>query len=169
MKIAGLSTYVPPKLLTNADLEKLVDTTNEWILQRTGISERHIVEPGVATSDLAKEAALGAMRAGGRHPDQIGFIVVGTTTPDTIFPSTACMLQHKIGATNAWGFDLGAACSGFTYALTTGMQMVATGAHDHALVVGADVMSSIIDYTDRTTCVLFGDGAGAVVLSVGGR
>ncbi len=156
----------PPKLLTNDDLEKLVDTTNEWILQRTGIKQRHIVEPGVATSDLAKEAADGAMRQAGVTPEQIGFIVVGTTTPDTIFPSTACVLQHKIGAVNAWGFDLGAACSGFTYALTTGMQMVATGAVDHALIVGADVMSSIIDYKDRTTCVIFGDGAGAAVVSV---
>ena len=165
VKIAGLSTYVPPRVLTNADLEKLVETSNEWILQRTGIRERHIVDPGVATSDLAKEAAIGAMQQAGVTPDQIGFIVVGTTTPDTIFPSTACMLQDKIGAHHAWGFDLGAACSGFTYALTTGMQMVATGAHDHALCVGADVMSSIIDYTDRTTCVLFGDGAGAVVLA----
>ena len=165
VKISGLATYVPPKVLSNADLEKLVDTSNEWILQRTGIRERHIVDAGVATSDLAKEAAIGAMQQAGVSPDQIGFIVVGTTTPDTIFPSTACMLQHKIGARHAWGFDLGAACSGFTYALTTGMQMIATGAHDHVLVVGADVMSSIIDYTDRTTCVLFGDGAGAVVLS----
>ena len=165
VKIAGLSTYVPPKLLTNQDLEKLVETSNEWILQRTGIKQRHIVEPGVATSDLAKEAAIGAMKQAGVTPEQIGFIVVGTTTPDTIFPSTACLLQHKIGATHAWGFDLGAACSGFTYALTTAMQMVATGAHDYALAVGADVMSSIIDYTDRTTCVLFGDGAGAVVVA----
>ena len=166
VKIAGLSTYVPPRVLTNMDLEKMVETSNEWILQRTGIRERHIVDPGMATSDLAKEAALGAMRQAGVQPTDIGFIVVGTTTPDTIFPSTACVLQHKIGATNAWGFDLGAACSGFTYALTTGMQMVASGAHDHALVVGADVMSSIIDYTDRSTCILFGDGAGAAVLSV---
>jgi 3-oxoacyl-[acyl-carrier-protein] synthase-3 len=166
VKISGLSTYVPPKLLTNADLEKLVETSNEWILQRTGIKQRHIVEPGVATSDLAKEAAEGAMRQAGVTADQIGFIVVGTTTPDTIFPSTACLVQAKIGATNAWGFDLGAACSGFTYALTTAAQMVATGAHDHALAIGADVMSSIIDYRDRTTCVLFGDGAGAVVVSV---
>jgi len=165
VKISGLATYVPPKVLSNADLEKMVDTSNEWILQRTGIRERHIVDDGVATSDLAKEAAIGAMRQAGVSPDQIGFIVVGTTTPDTIFPSTACLLQNKIGARHAWGFDLGAACSGFTYALTTGMQMIATGAHDHVLVVGADVMSSIIDYTDRTTCVLFGDGAGAVVLS----
>jgi 3-oxoacyl-[acyl-carrier-protein] synthase III len=166
--IAGLSTYVPPRVLTNKDLEKLVNTTDEWILQRTGIRERHVVDPGVATSDLAREAALGAIKQAGITPEQIGFIVVGTTTPDTMFPSTACLLQHKIGATSAWGFDLGAACSGFTYALTTGMQMVATGAHDYALVVGADVMSSIIDYTDRTTCVLFGDGAGAVVLAPAG-
>ena len=169
VKISGLATYVPPKVLSNADLEKMVETSNEWILQRTGIRERHIVDDGVATSDLAKEAAIGAMRQAGVSPDQIGFIVVGTTTPDTIFPSTACMLQNKIGARHAWGFDLGAACSGFTYALTTGMQLIATGAHDHVLVVGADVMSSIIDYTDRTTCVLFGDGAGAVVLSVAGE
>jgi len=166
VKISGLSTYVPPKVLSNADLEKLVETSNEWILQRTGIRERHIADPGVATSDLAKEAALGAIQQAGISPDQLGFIVVGTTTPDTIFPSTACMLQHKIGAHRAWGYDLGAACSGFTYAVTAGMQLVATGAHDHVLAVGADVMSSIIDYTDRTTCVLFGDGAGAVVLSV---
>ncbi len=165
VKIAGLSTYVPPRVLTNDDLEKMVETSNEWILQRTGIKERHIVDPGMATSDLGKEAALGAMKQAGITPSQIGFIVVGTTTPDTIFPSTACMVQNKIGATSAWGFDLGAACSGFTYALTTGMQMVATGAHDYALVIGADVMSSIIDYKDRTTCVLFGDGAGAVVLT----
>jgi 3-oxoacyl-[acyl-carrier-protein] synthase-3 len=165
VKIAALSTYVPPKVLTNADLEKMVQTTDEWILQRTGIRERHIAGPGVGTSDLAKEAALCAIRQAGLEPNDIGFIVVGTTTPDMIFPSTACLLQTKIGASRAWGFDLGAACSGFTYALTTGYQMVASGVHDHALVVGADVMSSIIDYTDRTTCVLFGDGAGAVVLS----
>ena len=165
VRIAGLATYVPPRTLTNADLERMVETSDEWILQRTGIRQRHIVDPGVATSDLAKEAALGAIAQAGLTPDDIGFIVVGTTTPDTIFPSTACVLQSKIDARRAWGFDLGAACSGFTYALTTGMQMVASGAHEHALVVGADVMSSIIDYTDRTTCVLFGDGAGAVVVS----
>jgi 3-oxoacyl-[acyl-carrier-protein] synthase-3 len=165
VKIAGLSTFVPPRVLTNADLEKMVETSDEWILQRTGIRERHVVDAGVATSDLAFEASRGAMAQAGVSPSDIGFIVVGTTTPDTIFPSTACVLQDKLGASNAWGFDLGAACSGFTYALTTGMQMVATGSTDHALVVGADVMSSIIDYTDRTTCILFGDGAGAVVLS----
>src|SRR4029453_11598747 len=157
--IAGLATFVPPRVLTNADLEKMVDTTDEWIQQRTGIRERHVVDPGVATSDLAKEAALAAIARAGLTPQDIDFIVVGTTTPDTIFPSTACLLQHKIGARHAWGFDLGAACSGFTYALVTGMQMVATAAPDYVLVVGADVMSSIIDYTDRTTCVLFGDGA----------
>jgi len=169
VKIASLATYVPPRLLTNFDLEKMVDTTNEWILRRTGIRERHIVEPGSATSDMAKEASLAAIRQAGLTPEDIGFIVVGTTTPDTIFPSTACRLQYKIGATSAWGFDLGAACSGFTYALTVGYQMVAGGAHEHALVVGADTMSSITDYTDRATCVLFGDGAGAVVLSPAGE
>jgi 3-oxoacyl-[acyl-carrier-protein] synthase-3 len=152
-------------VLSNADLEKLVETSDEWILQRTGIRERHIVDDGMATSDMAKEASLGAIAQAGITPADVGFIVVGTTTPDTIFPSTACVLQDKIGATNSWGFDLGAACSGFTYALTVGMQNVATGAHDYALVVGADTMSSIIDYTDRTTCILFGDGAGAVVLA----
>ena len=168
VKIAGLSAFVPPHVLTNDDLEKLVETSNEWILQRTGIRERHIVDPGMATSDIAAPAALAAIAEAGLTPADIGFIVVGTTTPDTIFPSTACVLQAKIGATKAWGFDLGAACSGFTYSLTVGWKMVASGAVDHALVVGADVMSSIIDYTDRSTCVLFGDGAGAVVLSAAG-
>jgi 3-oxoacyl-[acyl-carrier-protein] synthase-3 len=164
-RISGLATYVPPRLLTNKDLEKMVSTTDEWILQRTGIRERHIVDPGVATSDLAKEAAVKAIRQAGLTPADIDFIVVGTTTPDMIFPSTACMLQHKIGAPHAWGFDLGAACSGFTYAVTTAIHMVGAGTHRHALAVGADVMSSIIDYTDRSTCVLFGDGAGAAVIS----
>ena len=164
VKITGLSTYVPPRVLTNADLERMVDTSNEWILQRTGIRERHIADPGTATSDLATRAVQSALQEARVAPERIGFIVVGTTTPDTIFPSTACMVQNNIGARHAWGFDLGAACSGFTYALTTAAQMVATGAHDYALAVGADVMSSIIDFTDRTTCVLFGDGAGAAVL-----
>ena len=163
--IRSLATYVPPRVLTNADLEKLVDTTDEWILQRTGIRERHIVDPGVGTSDLGTQAAMMAIERAGLTPQDIGVIVVGTVTPDMIFPSTACLIQHKIGASQAWGFDLSAACSAFTYALTTASQFVATGAHDHALVVGADVMSSIIDYKDRSTCVLFGDGAGAVVVS----
>jgi 3-oxoacyl-[acyl-carrier-protein] synthase-3 len=164
----SLATYVPPRVLTNADIEKLVDTTDEWIQQRTGIRERHVVEPGVGTSDLAKEASLQAIRRAGLTPDDIGIVVVGTVTPDMMFPSTACLLQDKIGAHRAWGFDLSAACSAFTYALTTASQFVATGAHDHALVVGADVMSSIIDYKDRATCVLFGDGAGACVVSPAG-
>ena len=155
---------MPPRLLTNADLERMVETTDEWILQRTGIRERHVVDAGVATSDLAAEAAREAIAKAGLRPDQIELIIVGTTTPDTIFPSTACLVQHKIGATRAWGFDLGAACSGFTYSLATAAQFIASGMHQHVLVIGADVMSSIIDYTDRTTCVLFGDGAGAVVL-----
>ena len=168
VKISGLSAFVPPGVLTNDDLSKMVDTSDEWILQRTGIRERHIVEKGVASSDIAAPAALGAIAEAGLTPDDIGLIVFGTTTPDTIFPSAACTLQAKIGASNAWGFDVGAACSGFVYSLTIGWQMVASGSCEHALVVGADVMSSIIDYKDRSTCVLFGDGAGAVVLSVAG-
>jgi 3-oxoacyl-[acyl-carrier-protein] synthase III len=163
--IRSLATYVPPRLLTNAELERMVDTSDEWILQRTGIRERHIVDAGVATSDLGREAAVKAIANAGLTPDDIGLIIVGTVTPDMFFPSTACLIQAKIGARRAWGFDLSAACSAFTYGLTTASQMVATGAHEHALVVGADVMSSIIDYRDRSTCVLFGDGAGAVVVS----
>jgi 3-oxoacyl-[acyl-carrier-protein] synthase III len=164
VRISSLATYVPPRVLTNADLERMVDTSDEWIMQRVGIRERHIVDAGVATSDLAREASLKAIERAGLTPSDIDFIVVGTTTPDTFFPSTACVLQDMIGAKNAWGYDLGAACSGFTYALTTGAAMVGSGVSRRALVVGADVMSSIIDYTDRATCVLFGDGAGAVVV-----
>ena len=125
VKIDSLATFVPPRLLTNADLERMVETTDEWILQRTGIRERHIVDAGVATSDLAAEAAREAIAKAGLRPDQIELIIVGTTTPDTIFPSTACLVQHKIGATRAWGFDLGAACSGFTYSLATAAQFIA--------------------------------------------
>jgi 3-oxoacyl-[acyl-carrier-protein] synthase III len=163
-EIKSLATYVPPRLLTNADLEKMVETSNEWIMQRTGIRERHIVDSGVATSDLAKEAAIAAIANAGLAPDDIDLIVVGTVTPDMLFPSTACLVQDKIRARRAWGFDLSAACSAFTYSLTVGSQMITAGAAKHVLVIGADVMSSIIDYTDRATCVLFGDGAGAVVL-----
>jgi 3-oxoacyl-[acyl-carrier-protein] synthase-3 len=167
--IRSLATYVPPRVLTNADLEKMLDTTDEWIMQRVGIRERHIAGPGIATSDLGKEAALGAIARAGITADDIGVIVVGTVTPDMMFPSTACLIQDKIGAHHAWGFDISAACSAFTYSVTTASQLVASGAHDHALVVGADVMSSIIDYSDRSTCVLFGDGAGAVVISAAGE
>ena len=165
VEIKSLATYVPPRLLTNADLEKMIDTTDEWIMQRTGIRQRHIVDPGVATSDLAAEAAKEAIKLAGLKPEDIDLIIVGTVTPDMLFPSTACLVQHKIGATRAWGFDLSAACSAFTYSLTVGSQLVAAGGVKNALVIGADVMSSIIDYTDRATCVLFGDGAGAVVLA----
>jgi len=163
-RISSIAGYVPPRVLTNADLERMVDTSDEWIMQRVGIRERHVVDPGVATSDLAKEASLSAIQRAGLTPADIDFILVATTTPDTLFPSTACVLQAKIGASRAWGYDLLAACSGFTYALTTAAHIVSSGGSRHALVVGADVMSSIIDYTDRATCVLFGDGAGAVVV-----
>ncbi len=163
-KISALGTYVPPKLLTNADLEKMVETTDDWILSRVGIRERHIAEKGVATSDLAVEAAKKALAQRGWGPTDIEAIFVGTVTPDMLFPSTACLVQHKLGAKGAWGFDLSAACSAFLYSLQTGAQFIATGVHKRVLVVGADVMSSIIDYTDRATCVIFGDGAGAAIL-----
>jgi 3-oxoacyl-[acyl-carrier-protein] synthase-3 len=142
----------------------MVETSNEWIMQRTGIRERHIVDDGVGTSDLAKEAAVSAIERAGLTPNDINTIIVGTVTPDMLFPSTACLVQDKIGARRAWGFDLSAACSAFTYSLTVGSQMISSGTAKYVLVIGADVMSSIIDYTDRATCVLFGDGAGAVVL-----
>jgi 3-oxoacyl-[acyl-carrier-protein] synthase III len=164
VKISALGTYVPPRLLTNSDLERMVNTTNEWILSRVGIRERHIVDEGVATSDLAVEAAKKALAQRGITPNDIDAIIIGTVTPDMFFPSTACLIQHKLGARHAWGFDLSAACSGFIYAVQSGAQFVATGAHKRVLVIGADVMSSIIDYTDRATCVIFGDGAGAVIL-----
>ena len=150
--------------MTNADFEKIVETSEEWITSRTGIRERHIVEKGVATSDLAAEAAKCALAQRGIDADEIEAIVVATVTPDMLFPSTACLVQHKLGAKGAWGFDLSAACSAFVFALQTGAQFVATGAHKKVLVIGADVMSSILDYTDRSTCILFGDGAGAVIL-----
>ena len=163
-KISALGTYVPPKLLTNADLEKMVDTSNDWILARVGIHERHIVEKGVATSDLAVEAAKKALAQRGLAASDIDAIIVGTVTPDMFFPSTACLVQHKLGAQGVWGFDLSAACSAFIFAVNTGAQFIASGTHKRVLVIGADVMSSIIDYTDRATCVIFGDGAGAVII-----
>src|SRR5437773_2947813 len=142
----------------------MVETSDEWITSRTGIRERHIVDKGTATSDLAVAAAQKALAERGLAPNDVEAIVVGTVTPDMLFPSTACVVQHKLGAKGAWGFDLSAACSAFVYALQTGAQFIATGAHKRVLVIGADVMSSIIDYTDRATCVIFGDGAGAVLL-----
>ncbi len=166
VKISALGTYVPPRLLTNADLEKMVDTSNDWIMSRVGISERHIVDKGVATSDLAVEASKRALAQRGLAPTDIDAIIVGTVTPDMLFPSTACLVQHKLGAKGAWGFDLSAACSAFLYALQTGAQFISTGAHKRVLVIGSDVMSSIIDYSDRATCVIFGDGAGAAILEV---
>ncbi|MGH9601729.1 MAG: beta-ketoacyl-ACP synthase III [Terriglobales bacterium] len=163
-KITALGTYVPPRVLTNKDLEKMVETSNEWILERTGIRQRHIVEKGVATSDLAVEAARVALAERGVEPKEVEAILVGTVTPDMMFPSTACLVQHKLGAAGAWGFDVSAACSAFVFALQSGAQFIQTGAHKKVLVIGADVMSSIIDYTDRATCIIFGDGAGAVLL-----
>jgi 3-oxoacyl-[acyl-carrier-protein] synthase-3 len=164
VKISALGTYVPPRLLTNADLEKMVETSDQWITERTGIRERHIVDKGVATSDLAVEAAKKALAQRGIEPTDLDAILVGTVTPDMFFPSTACLVQNKLGAKGVWGFDLSAACSAFLYALQVGTQFVATGAHKRVMVIGADVMSSIIDYTDRATCIIFGDGAGAVIL-----
>lgn len=163
-KISAVGTYVPPKLLTNADLEKMVATNDQWIQERTGIRERHIADKGVATSDLALEAALACLRHRGIDASEVELILVATVTPDMLFPATACLVQHKLGAQRAWGFDLSAACSGFIYALQVGAKFIESGAHKKVLVIGADVMSSIIDYTDRATCILFGDGAGAVLL-----
>jgi 3-oxoacyl-[acyl-carrier-protein] synthase-3 len=150
--------------MTNKDFEKIVETSDEWILSRTGIRERHVVDKGIATSDLAAEAAKIALARGGIDPQEIEAIIVATVTPDMLFPSTACLVQNKLGMKNVWGFDLSAACSAFVYALQTGAQFVIAGTHKKVLVIGADVMSSILDYTDRATCILFGDGAGAVVL-----
>jgi 3-oxoacyl-[acyl-carrier-protein] synthase-3 len=163
-KISSLGTYVPPQLLTNADLEKMVETSDQWIMERTGIRERHIVDKGVATSDLATAAAKQCLERRGIAASEVEVIIVATVTPDMMFPATACLVQNKLGAPGAWGFDLSAACSGLIYALQMGAKLVESGAHKKVLVIGADVMSSIIDYTDRNTCVLFGDGAGAVLI-----
>jgi len=163
-KITSVGAYVPPKLLTNADLEKMVTTNDEWIVERTGIRQRHIVEAGVATSDLAVEAARDCLSRRGMAASEVEVILVATVTPDMFFPATACLVQERIGAKGAWGFDLSAACSGFLYALQVGAKLVESGAHRRVMVIGADVMSSILDYTDRSTCILFGDGAGAVLL-----
>lgn len=163
-KITGVAGYVPPRVVTNADLEKIVDTSDEWIRTRTGIRERHYVDPGVAASHLGTEAARKLLDAKGVRPEDIDLIVVPTVTPDMMFPATACLIQNNLGAAKAWGFDLSAACSGFVYGLTVAAQFVGAGTHKKTLVVGADVMTSILDFKDRATCVLFGDGAGAVLL-----
>jgi len=166
-KISAVGAYVPPRLLTNADLETMVATNDQWITDRTGIRQRHIVDKGTATSDLAAEAARDCLAKAGVSASEVEAIIVATVTPDMFFPATACLVQEKIGATGAWGFDLSAACSGFIYALQMGAKLIESGAHKKVLVIGADVMSSIIDYTDRATCILFGDGAGAVLLEPG--
>ena len=155
-KITGVAGYVPPKVMTNADFEKIVETNDEWIRTRTGIRERHVVEKGMASSHLATEAA------------DIDMIIVASVTPDMFFPATACLVQCRIGAKRAWGFDLSAACSGFAYALTVGAQFVGAGTHKKVMVIGSDTMTTILDYQDRATCVLFGDGAGAVLIEPAG-
>ncbi len=163
-KITALGTYVPPRILTNQDLEKMVETTDQWILERTGIRERHIADKGVAASDLAVAAVKNLVQS---HPfdlQQVDLIVVGTVTPDMMYPSTACLVQHKLGIANTWGFDVSAGCSGFLYALNAGASFVESGAYKKVLVVGSDVNSIMTDYTDRAVCIIFGDGAGAVFL-----
>jgi len=164
VKISALGTYVPPRLLTNADLEKMVDTTNEWIMERVGIKERHLADKGVAASDLAVAAVKNLLAS---HPfdlQEVDLIVVGTVTPDMMYPSTACLVQHKLGIENTWGFDVSAGCSGFLYALNTGVKFVESGQYKKVLVIGSDVNSSMTDFTDRAVCIIFGDGAGTVLL-----
>ena len=162
--ITSIGRYLPPRVLENKYFEQFVATNDEWIRTRTGIVTRHHAEKGVPTSDLATAAARECLERRGVRADEIDLIVVATVTPDMIFPATACVVQAKLGATKAWGFDLSAACSGFVYALSVGAQFIESGAHQRVLVIGAEVMSSILDFQDRTTCVLFGDGAGAVLL-----
>ena len=163
-KISALGTYVPPDVITNQDLEKMVETSDQWIMERTGIRERHVLAKGLGVSDICAEAAKKCLAARGMAPDEVEVIIVGTVTPDMMYPSTACLVQHKIGAHGAWGFDVSAGCSGFTYALQAGVKMVESGAHSKVLVCGADANTRMTDYTDRTTCVLFGDGGGAVLV-----
>lgn len=168
-KITGVGCYVPPRVVTNVDLEKFVDTNDEWIRTRTGIKERHYADPGVASSHMATEAARALLAQKQLDPAEIDLIVLASVTPDMMFPATACLVQDRIGAKNAWGFDLSAACSGFLYALTVGAQFVGSGAHKKVMVIGSDKMTSILDFQDRATCVLFGDGAGAVLLEPAGE
>lgn len=163
-KITATSRYLPKRILTNHDLEKMVNTTDEWIRSRTGIETRHLVSEGEATSDMAANVAKQLLERSGKTPDEIDLIIVATSTPDYLVVSTAALVQDKIGANNAWGFDIVAACTGFVYAMETGAKMVESGRYKNVIVIGGDTMSSIIDYTDRNTCVIFGDGAGGVLL-----
>ncbi|MBV9296933.1 MAG: ketoacyl-ACP synthase III [Acidobacteriaceae bacterium] len=163
-KISALGCYVPPGVLTNHDLSRMVETNDEWIVERTGIRERHIADEKVATSDMAVMAAKQLLSARGIEAAELDAIIVCTVTPDMLFPSTACLVQDQLGASRAWGFDLVAACSGFLYGLTVAAHLVSAGTHRNVLVIGADTMSRILDYTDRSTCILFGDGAGAFLI-----
>ncbi len=163
-RIAGTGSYLPEKIQTNADLEKMVDTDDQWIRERTGIEERHIAAEGETTSDLSYQAAVRAMEAAGVDASELDLIVLGTTTPDIIFPSTACLVQHRLGANGCPAFDVNAACSGFIYALSIADQFIRSGSAKTVLVIGAETLTRMLDWTDRDTCVLFGDGAGAVVL-----
>ncbi len=163
-KITALGTYVPPRVLSNKDLETMVETTDQWILERTGIRERHIADKGVAASDLAVEAVGNLVKS---HPfdlQTVDLIVVGTVTPDMMYPSTACLVQHKLGITNTWGFDVSAGCSGFLFSLNTGVKFIESGQYKRVLVIGSDVNSAMVNYQDRAVCIIFGDGAGAVLL-----
>jgi 3-oxoacyl-[acyl-carrier-protein] synthase-3 len=162
--VTGVATYVPDRVVTNAELASTLDTSDDWIVTRTGIRERRIGAPGETTSTMGAEAVRRLMAASGLGPEDVDALIVATVTPDMLFPATACLIQDQVGMKNVWGFDLSAACSGFLFALTTGAQFVVSGAHRRVIVVGADLMSAIIDPRDRTTAVLFGDGAGAVLL-----
>ncbi len=163
-KISAFGTYVPPDVITNQDLEKIVETSDQWITERTGIKERHRLAPGLGVSDICTAAAKKCLAARGIGPHEVEVIIVGTVTPDMMFPSTACLVQNKIGASNCWGFDVSGGCSGFIYALQAGVRMIESGAYSKVLVCGADANTRMTDYTDRMTCVLFGDGGGAVLL-----
>lgn len=167
VEVLGTGSFLPPKVLTNEEIEKIVDTSDDWIRSRTGISERRIVEGGVSSSVLGAKAAELAMKDAGLDADEIDMIVLATSTPDMFFPSTACLVQGKLKARNAFAFDISAACSGFVYAISVGEKFIRSGTCRNALVIGSEVMSSVVDWTDRNTCVLFGDGAGAVVLGRG--
>ncbi|MEX0987122.1 MAG: beta-ketoacyl-ACP synthase III [Bacteroidales bacterium] len=162
--ITGVHGWVPEYRLTNDELSTMVDTTDEWIMQRIGIKERRILKGGLATSDMGTEAVKGLLEKTGTKPEEIDLIITATITPDMVFPAVSTLISHKAGLKNAWAFDLSAACSGFLFALTTAQQFISSGSHKKVIVVGADMMSAITDYTDRTTCPLFGDGAGAVLL-----